>query len=167
VLAGDNKQLPATVNSALAELHGYGRSLFERLLLHDFPSSLLNTQYRMHPMISVWPNKRFYRGKIIDGENVRSSTYSKEWHSLLPPFSMYDVKGTEELDLSKSYYNRLEVSTVKSVLRSLYGILKESVRRAPLKVGVISAYKAQATLMRERMAQMSDAFDSSPSPPQQ
>jgi superfamily I DNA and/or RNA helicase len=161
VLAGDNKQLPATVNSALAELHGYGRSLFERLLLHDFPSSLLNTQYRMHPMISVWPNKRFYRGKIIDGENVRSSTYSKEWHSLLPPFSMYDVKGTEELDLSKSYYNRLEVSTVKSVLRSLYGILKESVRSTPVKVGVISAYKAQATLMRESMAQMSVAFDSS------
>jgi hypothetical protein len=161
VLAGDNKQLPATVNSSLAEKQGYGRSLFERLLLHDFPSSLLNTQYRMHPMISVWPNKRFYRGKIVDGENVRSSTYTKEWHFLLPPFSMYDVKGTEELDLSKSYYNRLEVSTVKSVLRSLYGILKESVRRAPLKVGVISAYKAQATLMRESMAQMSDAFDSS------
>lgn len=161
VLAGDNKQLPATVNSSLAEKRGYGRSLFERLLEHDFPSSLLNVQYRMHPAISVWPNKRFYKGRIVDGENVKGNAFTKEWHSLLPPFSLYDVKGTEEIDHNKSFYNRLEVSTVKSVLRSLYGILKGSVRAAPVKVGVISAYKAQATLMGESMAQMAEVYDSS------
>lgn len=45
VLAGDNKQLPATVISKLGTKTRYGRSLFDRLLGQNFPSLLLNVQY--------------------------------------------------------------------------------------------------------------------------
>ena len=32
---------------------------------------LLDTQYRMHPDISAFPNSYFYQNQVHDGENVR------------------------------------------------------------------------------------------------
>jgi senataxin len=66
VLAGDEKQLHATVFSADCKAAGYARSLFERLKLAGFPSNMLNEQYRMHPHISQWPSTAFYSGELLD-----------------------------------------------------------------------------------------------------
>lgn len=124
VLAGDNKQLPSTVISELAKEKGYGRSLFDRLLQHAIPSSLLNIQYRMHPKISIWPNDSFYKGLLNDGENVLGPEYTKHWHDFLPPFSIYDVHGTEEKDHKGSTLNRIEVKVALQVLKALNSIFK-------------------------------------------
>ena len=64
VLVGDHKQLSATVISGLAQQHGYGRSLFERLQRLGFPMNLLEVQYRMHPEISSFPRKEFYEERV-------------------------------------------------------------------------------------------------------
>ena len=45
-MVGDQKQLPATVVSQLAQHCGYGRSMFERLGSQGHPFILLSTQYR-------------------------------------------------------------------------------------------------------------------------
>jgi superfamily I DNA and/or RNA helicase len=66
VLAGDDKQLPATVFSMECIEAGYSKSLFERLKQAGIPSYLLNEQYRMHPAISRWPSSRFYSGDLLD-----------------------------------------------------------------------------------------------------
>ena len=47
----------------------YGQSLFERLyeffrLKPDNPVHLLETQYRMHPAISQFPNVHVYNGRL-------------------------------------------------------------------------------------------------------
>ena len=49
----------------------YAQSLFERLynnfkLEDDNPVMLLDTQYRMHPDISYFPNHHVYDGKLKD-----------------------------------------------------------------------------------------------------
>ncbi|KAJ1441749.1 AAA domain-containing protein, partial [Ochromonadaceae sp. CCMP2298] len=67
VLAGDDKQLPAMVTSMQCKHLGFGESLFSRLLRLQYPYSLLETQYRMHPHISAWPRGQFYEGRVVDG----------------------------------------------------------------------------------------------------
>ncbi len=67
VLVGDHRQLPPTVISRRAEKGGLDRSLFERLVEMGIAPLMLTTQYRMHPSISDFPNKRFYDGKLEDG----------------------------------------------------------------------------------------------------
>ena len=157
VLAGDNKQLPSTVQSNLNERHGYGRSLFERLLHHDFPSSLLNIQYRMHPEISLWPNREFYKNSIIDGDNVRSDSYNKYWHETFPPFSIYDVRGDEESYL-QSKLNRLEVNATASIVRAIYKLILNAPEydNSKVKVGILSPYSAQTKFLNDRIKIMDE-----------
>ncbi len=69
VLVGDHRQLPPTVISRRAEGGGLSRSLFERLVDMGIKPLLLNTQYRMHPSISEFPNSQFYGGMLEDGVN--------------------------------------------------------------------------------------------------
>ena len=74
IMVGDPKQLPATIFSDTCKAAGYDRSLFERLMQLDHPCILLDTQYRMCPVISRFPSIMFYNGLLKDGDNVRSAT---------------------------------------------------------------------------------------------
>lgn len=67
VLIGDHRQLPPTVVCREAELGGLAVSLFERLAFCKVPVIMLNTQYRMHPMIAAWPSHQFYDGNLLSG----------------------------------------------------------------------------------------------------
>ncbi|CRG94161.1 DNA2/NAM7 helicase, putative [Plasmodium gallinaceum] len=70
ILVGDPKQLSATVFSLFAKKYKYSRSLFERLQkkykLNKSKYNLLSIQYRMHPEISQFPKKYYYKNKITD-----------------------------------------------------------------------------------------------------
>ncbi|CAD7948035.1 unnamed protein product, partial [Amoebophrya sp. A25] len=71
VLVGDPKQLAATVirSKGLREA-GYSRSLQSRLqpLQKENRRGFLDTQYRMHPEISLFPRNAYYGGKLRDGK---------------------------------------------------------------------------------------------------
>lgn len=67
VLIGDHRQLPPTVICREAELGGLAVSMFERLAFCKVPVIMLNTQYRMHPMIAAWPSYQFYGGNLFSG----------------------------------------------------------------------------------------------------
>jgi hypothetical protein len=70
VLAGDPRQLPATILSPAAKAAGYGRSLFERLESLGHAKHMLTIQYRMHPLIRSFPSKRFYEEKLQDANCI-------------------------------------------------------------------------------------------------
>ncbi|KAK9950673.1 hypothetical protein M0R45_006150 [Rubus argutus] len=55
ILVGDERQLPAMVQSKISSKADFGRSLFERLAKLGHKKHLLNVQYRMHPSISLFP----------------------------------------------------------------------------------------------------------------
>jgi len=83
LLVGDPAQLPATMASEVARRAGHDVSLMQRLLniangeklavgapgLREW-YTLLDTQYRMHPDISKFPSKQFYRGSVRDADVV-------------------------------------------------------------------------------------------------
>eukprot|EP01036_Dinobryon_divergens_P023773 gene23772-32158_t len=143
VLAGDDKQLPATVISLHCRSLGYEMSLFSRLLHLEYPYSLLNIQYRMHPEISRWPKIEFYDGNVEDGENVYSEKYSKDWHQFIPPYCVYDINvGFEESDHLGSKYNETQATLVRKLLFQIRSF------NSRISVGIISPYAAQVNLLK-------------------
>lgn len=160
VLAGDDKQLAATVFSGKSKKFRYEESLMGRFLrTKAIEPHLLRVQYRMHPQISRWPNYRFYGNNIEDGENVTSPAYVElPWQrSLLPSFSVLDVEGCESVqqgDGGGSTYNHAEAIVVSKLvqhMRSQHRLLLDEESDAitgPFKIGVISPYKAQVKLLK-------------------
>ncbi|KAG5614093.1 hypothetical protein H5410_013917 [Solanum commersonii] len=141
ILIGDEKQLPAMVQSKICEKAEFGRSLFERLVLLGHKKHLLNVQYRMHPKISLFPNNEFYEKKIMDGPNVTAAIYEKRFlkGDIFGSYSFINVSsGKEVLDEEHSTRNMAEVLVVAENLQ------RESVSsNHKVCVGCISPYKAQ------------------------
>ncbi|KAF4701127.1 hypothetical protein FOZ63_011311, partial [Perkinsus olseni] len=84
VLAGDHKQLAATVLSEEAAKKGLQETLFGRLMAmmeeatneegREMPCVMLSTQYRMNETIMGWSNSQFYGGHLVAAESVKSRT---------------------------------------------------------------------------------------------
>lgn len=103
---------------------GFGRSLFERLSFLGHHKYLLNVQYRMHPAISSFPNAKFYDNQILDGPNVKKSSYKKNYlpGRLYGAYSFINIAdGREEKeDTGNSWRNMVEVAVVLKIVRSLF-----------------------------------------------
>jgi senataxin len=92
----------------------------------------------MHPAISRWPSSQFYEGRIRDGENVLSEEYIKDWHSIFPPFSVYNLSaGKDEVDENGSKFNNGEATLCRLLVNKMKTL------KTKLTVGIISPYKAQ------------------------
>ncbi|XP_022007952.1 uncharacterized protein LOC110907253 [Helianthus annuus] len=152
ILVGDERQLPAMVQSKICEEAEFGRSLFERLALLGHKKHLLNVQYRMHPSISRFPNREFYNKSILDGVNVKSNTYEKRFldGNMYGSYSFINVTAAkEEFDRSHSMRNVMEVAVVGEIVASLF---KQAVsRKQKVSVGCISPYKAQVNALQEEI----------------
>ncbi|KAL8472326.1 hypothetical protein ACS0TY_029515 [Phlomoides rotata] len=150
VLVGDEKQLPAMVISKICDEAGFGRGLFERLVTLGHEKQLLNIQYRMHPSISLFPNKEFYGNQIMDGRNVRESSYNKRFvkDKMLGSYSFINVRnGREEFDNWHSRKNMVEVSVIAEIVSKLYkGSFKS---KDKVRIGCISPYKAQVSAIEK------------------
>lgn len=70
ILVGDYKQIGPQPFYEELKQKGYYISLFERVLKDKtclINSVMLNTQYRMHPDISLISNHLFYDDELVDG----------------------------------------------------------------------------------------------------
>ena len=77
VLVGDTLPLPPTVLSQIAEKKGLGVLAMLRLeYIFGIPSSLLSFQYRMAPSILVFPNSRFYMGRL--SSDVKTTVWESQ-----------------------------------------------------------------------------------------
>jgi hypothetical protein len=144
VLVGDEKQLPAVVSSPQCQRLGYAASLFDRLIDLKYPFTMLNIQYRMHPMISSWPSDQFYDMQILNGDNVFSEAYNKPWHRHLSPLELYDVReGCEDKD-GPSLFHEIQAAVVCGITTS---VMKHALKESSLSIGIISPYKKQISLL--------------------
>ncbi|KAF8398737.1 hypothetical protein HHK36_014595 [Tetracentron sinense] len=152
ILIGDERQLPAMVKSKISEKAEFGRSLFQRLVLLGQKKNLLNIQYRMHPSISLFPNKEFYSKQILDAPNVKERSYERSFlqGKMYGSYSFINVAyGKEEFHGGQSLKNMAEVFVVSEVVSKLF---KASVaKRQRVSVGVISPYKAQVFAIQEKL----------------
>lgn len=177
VIAGDNKQLSATVES-LAEAEALRKknqpiadlevTLFDRLMKHhhgDEYRKLLNVQYRMNEKIMEFPSKELYDGELQAGDNVRDIILSglpnvEDTDETSAPCIWYDTQGgdfpeqnTEEdavVNLSQSTgskYNELEALVAYQHIDKLI-----SAGVAPEQIGVISPYSAQVAVIKKLLA---------------
>jgi ATP-dependent RNA/DNA helicase IGHMBP2 len=158
VLAGDHRQLPATVVSPEAAEQGLAVSLMERVAgrFGEAVCRLLTVQYRMHADVMAFSNAEFYGGAL-------SADASVVGHRLcdLPgvtadptterPVRFIDTAGAgfdEEVeDDSGSRHNRGEADHVeRCVRRWLAAGVPAGV------IGVVTPYRAQVRKLRERLA---------------
>ncbi|RAL46417.1 hypothetical protein DM860_004696 [Cuscuta australis] len=152
ILIGDEKQLPAMVQSKICAKAEFGRSLFERLVKLGHKKHLLNVQYRMHPSISLFPNKQFYDKRVKDGPNVTKEGYERRFlkGEMFGPFSFIDISGgREEQDAKHSSKNMTEVAAVAEIVAMLHREFQASKQR--VRIGCISPYKAQVFAIQQKL----------------
>ena len=153
ILVGDPKQLPPTVLSQSAARFGYDQSLFVRMQRNQ-PDDihLLDTQYRMHPEISLFPSQEFYERRLFDGDDMRRLRH-QPWHqsALLGPYRFFDVKGIQERgQRGQSLVNIQELK----VAMQLYERFRSDYPQVDLKgkIGIITPYKAQLFELRDQFS---------------
>ena len=153
ILVGDPKQLPPTVLSREAARFQYEQSLFVRMQAnHPEDVHLLNTQYRMHPEISLFPSSTFYDGRLIDGPGM-ASLRRRPWHQsqLLGPYRFFDVLGVHQSGLrGHSLINLAEVEVALKLYNRLVTDCEGYDFRG--KVGIITPYKSQLRELRSHFA---------------
>nr|XP_043619791.1 helicase SEN1-like [Erigeron canadensis] len=154
ILIGDERQLPAMVQSKVSSGSHFGRSLFERLSSLGYPKHLLNVQYRMHPSISFFPNWKFYQSRILNAENVTSNNYVKQYlpGPMFGPYSFINVVGGKEEkdDNGQSQRNMVEAALVIKIVQNLFRACHKS--KEKLSIGVLSPYAAQVATIQEKLA---------------
>eukprot|EP00775_Hariotina_reticulata_P009337 gene9337-9500_t len=100
VLAGDPAQLPPTIASREATQRFHlDVTLFERLQQGvGLGPLLLDTQYRMHPAISQFPSRWFYKGALQDGVTAaeKPPAAGLTWPNKESPVMVVALKGLEE-----------------------------------------------------------------------
>lgn len=151
ILVGDPKQLPPTVLSREAAKFQYEQSLFARMEKnHQRDVHLLDTQYRMHPEISLFPSKTFYESRLKDGPGM-AQLRARPWHysKILAPYRFFDVQGmSSTATKGHSLVNSAEVN----VAMQLYDRLVTDVSKVNFigKIGIITPYKGQLRELKAR-----------------
>nr|XP_040252287.1 uncharacterized ATP-dependent helicase C29A10.10c-like [Aegilops tauschii subsp. strangulata] len=150
VLIGDERQLPAMVQSKISDKALLGRSLFERLGSLGHKKHLLNMQYRMHPSISIFPNLSFYDRQILNGPNVLETKHQRSYlpGAMFGPYSFINIDGVEDRGRSKT--NMSEVAAILQILQS-----QERAGQV-VSVGVICPYTAQMKAIKEKIGDVKE-----------
>eukprot|EP00966_Prymnesium_polylepis_P334572 7389941-Prymnesium_polylepis.1 len=159
VLVGDQCQLPPTVRTAAGGTPE-ARPLFNRLLDDGLTTSLLATQYRMHPALAQLPSDLFYAGGLDDGVEAaeRPPPRGFDWPRRDMPIALVPVYDGREEAEGTSRANAVEAHAAVDAVVSLLaaGELGAS------EVGVITPYAAQARRIRALLREAAAAGDGIP-----
>lgn len=162
VMVGDPRQLPPTVFSKEAAKFQYEQSLFVRMQ-NNFPNEvyLLDTQYRMHPQISLFPSRTFYDGLLKDGQGM-AGLRERPWHrsALLAPYRFFDVAGQHQAaPKGHSLLNLAEIDVAMALYHRLISDFPNYDWTA--KIGIITPYKSQLGALKNRFQTRfgNDVFD--------
>jgi hypothetical protein len=151
VLVGDHCQLPPTVLSTRAEEEGLGVPLFSRMVACGVPPFMLDTQYRMHPAIAMFPSDLFYGGKLKNGVSApeRRPLAGFPWPREEFPVAFVPVQGTE-VDDGVSKLNEAEAAAAYDAVEAL---LKGGQCQFS-DIAVVTPYAAQARLIRRLLRRL-------------
>ena len=153
ILVGDPRQLPPIVQSRDPYVRrAMGRNIFEITVPEPDQSTLvalLDTQYRMHPVIGGLVNDFFYGGRIKDAESVRLHRDMAESEPFVgKALVLVDTEGRgtcRTVDGGFSRYNDESVSVCVN-------LALQAVRHGAMSVAVITPYVEQSRRIRREMA---------------
>ncbi|TVU48310.1 hypothetical protein EJB05_07943 [Eragrostis curvula] len=158
VLAGDPMQLGPVVHCRQAEQDGLGKSYLQRLLFEfeqyetgnpNYVTKLVKN-YRCHPAILHLPSELFYEGDLVacKEDKVSSVFDCIDLPNKSFPVLFVGIQGCDEREGNNpSWFNRIEVSKVVSIIRSLTrgGDVPEA------DIGVITPYRQQVTKIKKAL----------------
>jgi hypothetical protein len=155
VLVGDHCQLPPTVLSTRAEEEGLGVPLFSRMVACGVPPFMLDTQYRMHPAIAMFPSDLFYGGKLRNGVSPpeRRPLAGFPWPREEFPVAFVPVNQGIEVDDGVSKLNEAEAAAACDAVAALLAGGQCTVSD----IAVVTPYAAQARLIRRMTRQLSQS----------
>ena len=136
VLAGDPFQLPPSVNSPKAKDYGLDKSLLEIAQELDYPSNLLNIQYRMPKDLIGFSNAFFYENKL------KSHTESISPIDEFSPIEYIDTAGSG-FEESKSETGAISNEGELRIIEKRLEGMKDFV--------VISPYRGQVHLIQDKL----------------
>ncbi|MBN2881395.1 IGHMBP2 family helicase [Candidatus Woesearchaeota archaeon] len=139
ILVGDHKQLPPTILSQDAK--ELSISMFERMM-NNCRYSLLDTQYRMHPLINEFPSGEFYNGLLKSADSTKMHTGSKVFDKNVVFIECFGIEKTH----TKSFFNLEEVEVVVKLIEKY-----ASKKYKGEDIGVISPYNGQVKKIKDRM----------------
>lgn len=151
VLIGDQCQLPPTVLSDVAQNENLGESLFTRLVTQGVKPTMLDTQYRMNPLICEFASAAFYNGRLQNGvaHMSRKPPEGFPWPQRQMPVAFVNLERSEEKREGSSYINPAEAEKVLWALQEV-----SSKELNPEDIGIVTPYKGQVNyikkLIRER-----------------
>ena len=152
IFAGDHHQLPPTIKSFEAAKQGLEVTLFEKAIECNQADVMLREQYRMNTAIMNFSNGYFYNNELIANANVA------DW-KIFPedlPIEFIDTAGCgffEQVDSETlSSFNPEEADLVLKHLSMYFEELAQNnYLESVSDIGIISPYKAQTTLLAERI----------------
>ncbi|CAG9761525.1 unnamed protein product [Ceutorhynchus assimilis] len=148
VMVGDPRQLNATILSKEASQLGFGESLFSRLVnnfekARESPIQMLTTQYRMHPEICSFPNRKFYQGKLQSQPNPKNKL-----PDIIKPYLVFNCTNQVSQDDS-DYTNPEEMRLIKKLLATIIQVVNN--KKLKYSVGIITPYNAQKSLIHDNL----------------
>ena len=150
ILIGDHKQLRPKPNEyELAKKYKLDISLFERLILNNFPHATLQIQHRMRPEIAQLVKPHIY-STLINHESVQNYDNVKGIDSNLY-FIQHEFPEMEDENLI-SHSNQHEAQFLTALCRH---ILKQGYK--PSQITILVTYSGQLLLMRSHMPR--DTFE--------
>ncbi|CCU99092.1 unnamed protein product [Malassezia sympodialis ATCC 42132] len=174
-LVGDHKQLPPVLQSTAARRAGLSTSLFERLIRGDtvpgaaharcaVPSTMLDVQFRMHPLLARFPNVHFYDGALRDAPSTESlgaydsvfAAYDAMDEPLpltllthAPVASSSSAVGAWTRTSGASPYNPLQADLC---LELVCDLLERNPTLRGADIGIVTPYEAQVRLLQRMLA---------------
>ncbi|CAK9024395.1 unnamed protein product [Durusdinium trenchii] len=149
ILIGDQCQLPPTVLSDVAETENLGESLFTRLVTQGVRPCLLDTQYRMHPLVAEFASAAFYNGRLQNGVSHihRKPPEGFPWPQRHMPVAFINLEKCEEKreGHGSSYINPAEA---EKTMWALLEVTKNG-KIGPEDVGIVTPYKGQVRLLKK------------------
>ena len=157
ILAGDHCQLPPTIISPEAAERGLSISLMERLVRQFGPgaSRLLTVQHRMNAAIMGFSNQEFYDGNLIAHESVAGHRLCDLPNVTADPLTetpvqFIDTAGASyDEELEEDTGSRRNVQEAALAVKKVRALLAAGVEAS--QIGVITPYRAQVRLLRERI----------------
>lgn len=163
IFSGDHFQLPPVVKSLDAKKEGLDITMLDRCMKLKDVSSLLTRQYRMHNAIMSFSNSYFYGNKLEADVSVVDAVIdpTSEADILSLPVELIDTAGCSFDEVQNpetlSLMNSGEANVLFTHLQRLaeqYGYTNPVTQ---LSIGLISPYKEQIELLKEKTKEFDHA----------
>lgn len=158
IFSGDHFQLPPVVKSVKAKQEGLDKTMLDRCIQHDTISTLLTRQYRMHQHIMQFSNAYFYNNELEADATVKDTLLStnEDIDILHISVELVDTAGCSFDELQNpetlSLSNKGEADLLFKHLDLLLQQYVLSGESTKIDVGIISPYKEQIELLKEKLA---------------